>query len=186
MEYTEDDLTSELIKKTQEPSVDDDLKISSVETECHYNNYGSRGYVDLVVEKKYQSQYEAEYLHLYEIKSDLTKYSANEVVRQFTKMYENFVPGSKFRGAKNPSIELCVIPSVENYKWILENREMIRNIFEKYDYSRVTFRHPNDTSPVHVFTSSISIGEDNFWEHAKTNTEVYDSIKAARGVTSDE
>lgn len=183
MKYTEDDLTESLIKHHREPS--DLKKVLDLETECHYNNYGSRGYVDLVIkEKETKGLRKESSLHLYEVKSDLTQYSANEINRQFTKMYENFIAGSSFQGADNPTIELTIIPSEENFEWLCENKVIIRNIFEKYEHSIVTFRHPENISPVHIFASdSHDIDTDDFWDHAESNQKVMESIK---GVTSHE
>jgi len=157
----EDDLTNSLIQNEENRAENEenreiiDLKI---ETEAHYNNYGSRGYLDLYIQKTTDRRKTEG--HMYNIKGNPD--SANAVIRQCRKEISNF-----FKHRRYPNhchFELCFLPSRENFEHILENKPMYRSLRE--DNTIVTFRHPDDISPIHIFTSEFEIGDEKWNEYA--------------------
>ena len=115
---TEDQLTTRLVKYYKDSRDEHELSV-----EQHYNYYGDRGIVDLVVEEQQSGN-----IRLYEIKSNAAIDSAtgaNEIIRQFNRMRRYF-----FRDESTPTpdgrvtFELCFAPTYEAYRHVHENAEL--------------------------------------------------------------
>lgn len=102
----EDRVTNALITK-----VDGDTAV-----EVPYNNYGERGYVDLI-----RSQ--GRYTQIIEVKS--TPKTANQVIRQFQKMKNNFLEGTSYQYIKkNHEFKLVFTASNANLEHLKTNKQM--------------------------------------------------------------
>jgi len=152
----EDELTNSLIKMHNDFELETD-----VTPEAHYNHYGSRGIADLYV---HQTQGMKTKGKVYEVKSNPD--NANEVVRQFNKMCKYFYKGSE-RGKPNEvTFELVFTAEPSNLRHVYKNKEMYSLIADKED-TIVTFRHPKNISPVHIFAPAFSIGDPEWLAYVK-------------------
>lgn len=88
--------------------------------EVPYNNYGERGYVDLVLNTMDKT-------YIAEIKSNPE--SANQVIRQFQKMRQNFVSGTEYGEILEEKIYwLIFTASQSNLDHIKNNTQMYLSI----------------------------------------------------------
>lgn len=90
--------------------------------EVPYNNYGERGYVDLVRQHKSLAQ-------IWELKSNPK--SANQVIRQFQKMLENFEEGTSLQLKKNKKYYLAFTASQRNLEHLKNNKQMYLSLLDK-------------------------------------------------------
>ena len=106
----EDQVTNALIQR-----VNGDTAV-----EVPYNNYGERGYVDLVRSQNGNTQ-------IIELKSKPK--SANKVIRQFQKMKNNFLQGTDYQQI-NPDTEFKLIftASYRNLQHLKKNKNMYRSL----------------------------------------------------------
>lgn len=115
----EDTITNALINQAE----------GETSVEVFYNNYGSRGYVDLVQNRQNST-------FITEIKSKPE--SANSVIRQFNKMKNNFVQGTDYDEIKPRKIYWLVFTaSRNNILHIMNNAEMYLSI-EKQPNTQVS------------------------------------------------
>ena len=129
----EDKLTNALINFWKQ------YQNSELYPEAHYNYYGTRGIADL----HYRD--DSDRLDIVvEVKSNLG--NANETIRQFNKMEKYFFKDPSRNAYRDRRFELTIIPSDKNLRHLAENSDMYSSI-EGY----VTFRHPDNTKPIHVF-----------------------------------
>jgi hypothetical protein len=106
----EDRVTNALIDKYGRASV-----------EVPYNNYGERGYVDLVQNRPRGTTY------IIEIKS--SPESANQVIRQFQKMRRNFAEGTSYQPIhEQKSYWLVFTASHSNLEHLRNNKSMYRSL----------------------------------------------------------
>jgi hypothetical protein len=106
----EDEVTNALIDK-----VDGDTAV-----EVPYNNYGERGYVDLVRSQNGET-------HVIELKSKPR--SANQVIRQFQKMQSNFLEGTNYENiCSNIEFKLIFTASYRNLEHLKQNKNMYRSL----------------------------------------------------------
>lgn len=123
--------------------------------EVPYNNYGERGYVDLV-----QNRNAATYIT--EIKANPE--SANQVIRQFQKMKENFVQGTSYEQMHGQKFYWLVFTaSQRNLDHIKNNKQMYLSLCQQED---VTILMADENgSHRHVFKEDeINIGKENSLE----------------------
>jgi len=106
----EDRVTNALIEKTS----------GQKSVEVPYNNYGERGYVDLVINTVLDETL------IMEIKSNPK--SANSVLRQFRKMKSNFEEGSEFNFNDKKTYLLVFTASNVNLEHIKNNKEMYQTL----------------------------------------------------------
>jgi hypothetical protein len=100
--------------------------------EASYNHYGERGYVDIFVELNFAEAGSVAYIC--EIKSESAvreATGANEIVRQFNKMRENFFRGSSHKPPDNFEFELCFTPTEYNIRHIYDNIEIYHSSCEQ-------------------------------------------------------
>jgi len=95
--------------------------------EVPYNNYGERGYVDLVINRKGVSQ-------IFELKS--SPKSANQVIRQFQKMRENFSDGTSIDLRDTKTFYLTFTASQKNIQHLKNNKSMYLSLLD--DGIRIT------------------------------------------------
>lgn len=115
----EDNITNALINQAE----------GETAVEVFYNNYGSRGYVDLVQNRQNST-------FITEIKSKPE--SANSVIRQFNKMKNNFVQGTDYDEIKPRKIYWLVFTaSRNNILHLINNSEMYLTI-EKQPNTQVS------------------------------------------------
>jgi len=102
----EDRVTNALIERTE----------GQCGVEVPYNNYGERGYVDLVANRRRSSR-------IIEIKSK--PQSANSVIRQFQKMKANFVEGTEYESLlPQKHFWLVFTASQKNIEHLKNNKKM--------------------------------------------------------------
>lgn len=111
----------QLVNKLVEHYSDDELT-KSVAVEQHYNHYGDRGIVDVVVEDEMGP-------HLYEVKSPsaiANATGANEILRQFNRMREYYYRDHNVDRRDDVTFELCFTPDVECLRHVESNLDMYR------------------------------------------------------------
>ena len=121
--------------------------------ECHpevnYNDYGTRGVVDLVVVKH---EREVSNIRVIEVKSDYAVKNAtgaNEIIRQFNRHIDSFFAGSDFnkRDYWDVTYELCfyatdrTLQHIFDHSGMYESTEMEGGLGEST--AHVTLRHPD-------------------------------------------
>lgn len=178
VQIKEDDLTNELIEWQKSMTEKESSKSCEVmiEPEAHYNNYGSRGYLDLYVRRKhFDGTTEG---RLYNIKSNPN--NANEVIRQCRKEMNNFHK-DRYK-SDDIRFELCFLPTERNYEHVLENKSMYKAL--KSRNVLVTFRHPEKArQPIHLFTSACEIGDEKWKEYACRMGKFEFDLNNSEGVT---
>jgi len=105
--------------------------------EVPYNNYGERGYVDLVRNKNHLSQ-------IFELKS--SPQSANQVIRQFQKMRENFSEGTSIDLRRNKTFYLVFTASQKNIQHLRNNKSMYLSILDDTVRLMMADEHANTRS----------------------------------------
>jgi hypothetical protein len=118
---------AEVTRAAEEPLPEDEVTntlISMAPGKCAvevpYNNYGERGYVDLV-----QNRNSATYIT--ELKS--CPKSANKVIRQFQKMKDNFVKGTSYSDLHDQKFYWLVFTaSYRNLEHIKQNLKMYESL----------------------------------------------------------
>jgi len=153
----EDKLTNVLVEYAQNSH-----NTIQVQPEHHYSYYGTRGVADIFLRKEEPGN---TWDILREIKS--RPKNANKVIRQFKKMINYFYKGTELVKPDNVIFELCFLATQSNFQHVKENSPMYQSVFENHEDVIITFRHPENTTPVHAFSSKTNIGEDDWWEHAK-------------------
>jgi len=150
----EDQLTNAIIQKLDTEKI--------IEPEAHYNHYGTRGVVDLYVRNIHQRKPND---HLYEIKANPK--DANKVIRQFQKMRNYFYRDKDRAKPEKTRFELCFTAEPGNLQHVKNNSEMYRSLAENYPNVIITFRHPENIRPVHIFTRKWDVDSKDFWRHAE-------------------
>lgn len=106
-------------------------KWNKIDSEVHYNHYGSRGVLDLVISN--------ESIHnLIEVKGSVT--SANEVIRQCKRHQEYFFKGSDYgrgppkhcydKGCRKRRWELAIYLNNENWEAVIDNLDYYRTLYD--------------------------------------------------------
>jgi len=154
----EDRLTNQLIKFHRG-------KDTEITPEAHYNHYGTRGVADLHIHRKIPRAvgYKTE-SHIYEVKSNPK--NANEVVRQFNKMSRFFYKDQRHKRPDKIKFELTFVADNSNLKHVYDNKEIYRSVAEESG-NLLTFRHPDNMTPVVVFTDNFEIGHEKWSEYVK-------------------
>jgi len=153
----EDELVNWLVQSHERRMIDE----VEVEPEAHYNNYGTRGVVDLHAR-------EIEHLRLgerhtdtiYEVKSESAvrqSTGANQIIRQFNRMRENFYEDNRRTRPYKVDFELTFELTPYVVEHVAENISMYSAAIKKERYnhrngggSRLLFRFPDpgeDSSP---------------------------------------
>jgi len=153
----EDELTNALISWKSKVK-----RCQRVEPEFHYSYYGERGVADLFSRDK---EANGIFDSVREIKANPE--NANKVIRQFNRMLNYFYKGTDLSKPDESLYELCFLATQSNLNHVQKNKEMYQSVFENHKDVIITFRHPQNITPVHAFSSKINIGEEDWWEHAK-------------------
>lgn len=94
--------------------------------EQRYENYGERGYADLVVKDR-------TFLGVIEIKSNPDR--ANKVIRQFNRMKENFIQGTSYSQKQSTNFYLYFTASNRSYEHIKNNKQMYESLSREKNVS---------------------------------------------------
>lgn len=120
----EDELVNALVRMAKSHAMD---RIE-INPEAHYNNYGTRGVADLHVRNVEELRYGEKYIdRVYEVKSPAAVRSAtgaNEIIRQYNRMRENFYEHSKRKRPKTVDFELSFVLHPITVRHVAENLEM--------------------------------------------------------------
>lgn len=131
MTVTEDELANTLIRlhreqQEKERETNPDADEVGVFPEAHYNYYGTRGVADLYLTI---GDWDGT---LYELKSEAALRNAtgaNEIIRQFNKMRENFFRGSSHTVPRKwLTYELCFTPSEATFRHLAANADLYRAV----------------------------------------------------------
>jgi len=102
----EDELVNALVQMAKGSGYDR----VEVTPEAHYNNYGTRGVADLHIRRVEQLRYGTKYTDVvYEVKSESAVRSAtgaNEIIRQYNRMRENFYEDDRRKRPNTANFEL--------------------------------------------------------------------------------
>jgi hypothetical protein len=127
-QYTEDDLLRANIQMEKKHAEADFANYNlDIEPEAHYNNYGTRGVVDLLIEEKHQMH---KSYNLIEMKSAAAldqATGANEIIRQFNRMRQYFFKDDDRDPGAYHSYCLEFLPSPETLNHLSENAVAYRS-----------------------------------------------------------
>jgi len=137
-QHPHDKLVSQIIDGyTNSSSSAVEVEINKLETEAHYNYYGSRGVADLFVDRTFAGVRQAK---LFEVKTAPSD-TASEIIRQFKRMNSNFFRdeqrpnknkyyNSRRRGEFDYEIVSFLVFSMtdENVRHLEENGSLYRNL----------------------------------------------------------
>lgn len=112
-EWNESEMANRIIKYWRSKGVD-------TIPEVHYNNYGDRGVVDLFTDSKIAIELKSE-------SAVRNSTGANEIIRQFNKMKQNFDDGSDHHAAV---YDLYFSPSEYNLHHLVKNAEIYNSIID--------------------------------------------------------
>lgn len=156
----EDELVNALVRMAKESSLYDRVEVTP---EAHYNNYGTRGVADLHIRAVEETEYGARYSDtVYEVKSESAVRSAtgaNEIIRQYNRMRENFYEDDRRKRPHNASFELVFEITPYTVQHVAENIEMygaaeVSELYSHRGHGRemVTFRYadPENVAPARI------------------------------------
>lgn len=160
MNINHDNLVHYIIDRYKENELDD-CSIS-FNTEKHYNYYGDRGVVDIVVTRDNDSNMMYDSIHLIEVKTYIDQ--VNKVIRQCNRMAEYFSKDHYFMCQHReirPRLMLLATP--ENYKAVASKW----NIFAESQVNTL-FVHPENDDFVHAkmivdYKDKLSEDMYRFW-----------------------
>lgn len=145
-----------------------------IETEAHYNYYGTRGVADLVTNTIRQIRAGTEATsHVFEAKTHLG--DAHEVIRQFKKMSRFFYKDEDRVPPERVTYELTVLPTKENIRHLDNYRSLYQSLTsfpQQNGYRRfISFRGPKIETPIILFPSDQKwqFPGENWWEYAQKN-----------------
>lgn len=162
--------------------------------EAHYNNYGNRGVADLYWTRSGDHVAVSEG-HVFEIKSEsavVNATGANEIIRQFNRMRENFFEGTEHvEPHDSVTFELCFTPTAVNLQHVIDNAGMYRSVREQsgVDISSnrsttlITMRAADaeNITPIHLFTRHVDCADTQRFleQNVRYNRpELYDELSA--------
>ena len=125
--------------------------------EVPYNNYGTRGVVDLVGIERVDGR---RYITSMEFKSESAVRNAtgaNEIIRQFTRQVENFDSHDDY-GRRGDYIThvLAFYPTQHVVDHINENLELYQTVKQQYDNVGVCLKHPNADAPLVLTNDGVA------------------------------
>lgn len=171
-----DEFVNFLARESRKLGSDD--KVVEIETEAHYNYYGTRGVADLV--RLQGTTYEWKSASIVEAKTHLEK--AHETIRQFKKMIRFFYKDEDRTRPERVIYELTILPTEHNFEHLREYKELYSSAAGKEvagfkSKAIITFRGPSEYTPIPIFADTIfDIDTDGWWEMA----EGHNSEAAAR------
>lgn len=136
----EDRLAESIIERTH----------GEAEVEVHYNHYGDRGVVDLVI-SDIENAGDKGTLYVYELKSESALRSAtgaNEIIRQFNRQRDYFVDGSDYNESDYYSIshQLVFFATSQTVAHLQDHAELYETVVDRSlngEDSTVSVRHPS-------------------------------------------
>lgn len=156
----EDDITTSIIAQHKNSDSHD---LIHVEPEAHYNHFGTRGVADLYL--VYKRQDNDTIARIIEVKAELR--NANEVIRQFKKMWEYFFVDRDPRTHRidQAIFELAVLATEENLEHLKQYYELYNAVESKSGsrISRVNLHHP-DSEKVLPLSLAVRWGKGAFRE----------------------
>jgi len=160
MQIKEDDVAKTFVSSYQDKSGD-------LLLESNFNNYGSRGYVDVVYLYEKISQKLYRYINLIEIKSKLD--TANKVLRQLKKYENNYLSGTQYNirttsnAFYNKQIFLFIVANKVNLKHFEDNFSLYKNWLQSNtNWNRqIRFGLPQDSEGLRSMPLTAGI-LDNF------------------------
>lgn len=139
----------------------------TVEYEVHYNDYGSRGVVDVVRESHHPGDNTGE-IEIVELKSDdaiQQATGANEILRQFNRHRDSFFDGSDYKRRDYYRVGFQLVFNATQFALdhVADNAAMYRSVCHtpegcSGEACRVSFYHPGIERFAHPF--SVHIAED--------------------------
>jgi hypothetical protein len=142
---------------------------TDVEFEVHYNHYGDRGCVDMVVE--FEGEFDGDHsICIYELKSDNAikqATGANEIIRQFNRHRDYFFEGTDYNERDYYSVSFSVLFYASQFAMdhVAENEAMYRSVtnkgFEKKFTSGVGFYRPEMKNIAWPFSKHIALDMSN-------------------------
>lgn len=155
----------------------------SAELEVHYNDYGSRGVVDLVI-TEVDGGFVPE-IRIYELKSEYAvkqSTGANEIIRQFNRHKQSFFSGSNHEKGdyKNIMYFLDFYATDYNYEHIRANEGLYNTVTETMggiygEKSGVRLVHPEDYT-VGFPLQHLDDEYDQNWNGEREFAEILDSV----------
>lgn len=198
MTLTEDDLASALVdyykQSTKKTEKIENTKIElNIYPEAHYNHYGERGSVDLFVEQNYSPTYiDGKVIELKSESAVREATGANEIIRQFNKMRENFFRGSSHDYPTEISFELCFTPNKYNIRYLSNNIGLYQSTIDNKLIDKdpnnlnriVTTRpdNPDNIMPIIFCSPNVGILKDNAFHYLsyirETQEDLYNNYKS--------
>lgn len=144
LHYTESEMANDLM---------DTVIASDWMVEVPYNNYGQRGVVDLLGTARSTSL-------VIELKSNYAvseSTGANEILRQFNKMKDNFFQGSEVQSEDYEEYWLIFSATRENIKHLYENRNMYGTLADDENACSIYIYDGGMAMPLSVVNSKHNI-----------------------------
>jgi len=167
-DFTEDEMVNRLIESARDrEKAEENLEVEC-HPEAHFNHYGDRGVVDLLVRNRVLEDEYGRTKHIqdniYEVKSEAAisaATGANEIIRQWNKARRFFYKDEDRRIADFANFKLLFIASPETIRHVVENVDMYSSS-EKNDLctgpgrviSNVVFDHPEREPEIHATVKS--------------------------------
>jgi hypothetical protein len=136
-QHPHDKLVSQIIDEYKNKYSSDFSEINKLETEAHYNYYGSRGVADLFVDRTFSGVRQAK---LFEVKTAPSD-TASEIIRQFKRMNSNFFRDEQrpnknkyYNSRRTDEFDYEIISFLvfsmndENIRHLKENRSLYQNL----------------------------------------------------------
>lgn len=166
------EIVNYLIKR-QKDKINVELEITDIKTEQHYNHYGDRGVIDLVVIRDPRDKKKKGSVSCIEVKSHLD--SADEIIRQINRSKEYF-PRDKDN--------ICYFRIVRFFLAVLANEHNYKHM-EKYSQQYLNsgfttfFVHPNKGGDDRIFykviQNHLNSDDDRTWYYDE-NQEVFNEL----------
>lgn len=138
------------------------------DVEVHYNHYGDRGIVDLVIEGDAPAD-EKSPLYVWELKSDAAidyATGANEIIRQFKRQRKYFIKGTDYNGADYTKVRhyLGFFATEKALRHIENNRSLYESLAVGPAANNVQLLHPGIRAPGLPLVENIH-GEEPFAQY---------------------
>lgn len=167
-EFTEDEMVNRLIEFARDREQTEENLEVECHPEAHFNHYGDRGVVDLLVRNRVsKSEYgrnEHVQDNIYEVKSEVAINAvtgANEIIRQWNKARRFFYKDEDRRIADFANFKLLFIASPETIRHVVANVDMYSSSEDndlctepERALSNVVFDHPKKEPEIHAAVKS--------------------------------
>lgn len=176
----EDEIAMSLVEHWRE-NVDPSMQFD-VTYEAHYNHYGNRGYVDIVVEREST-------VTLIEVKSASAVRNAtgaNEIIRQATKHATYYFEDHPTNSTKKLELVFEAHPDV--WEHIKSNFDMYREFVGSVNdvNVKIRIRHPDEPGQLNPCHPAIGYHTDRWSEQLGLHDESPELVAAVTGEVDDE